>query len=93
MQKSGEVLFRVLCVSISTVLLVMSLLYGVRVTALNQQAAAAKTKVESLREENEILRVREAHVWSLEEIERRAREELGMQSLSAEQIVRTDFAG
>ena len=74
-------------------LLVMSLLYGVRITALNQQAAAAKASVEALREENEILRVRAADSCSLEEIERRAREELGMQSLSAEQIVRTDFAG
>ena len=93
MQKSGEVLFRVLCVSISTVLLVMSLLYGVRITARNQEAAAAKAAVETLREENEILRVRCASRWSLPEIERYAREELGMQQLSAEQIVKTDFAG
>ena len=93
MQKSGEVLFRVLCVSISTVLLVMSLLYGVRLTARNQEAAAAKAAVETLREENEILRVRCASRWSLPEIERYAREELGMQQLSAEQIVKTDFAG
>ena len=93
MQKSGEVLFRVLCVSISTVLLVMSLLYGVRLTARNQEAATAKAAVETLREENEILRVRCASRWSLPEIERYAREELGMQQLSAEQIVKTDFAG
>ena len=93
MSSSRETLFQILCVGASLILLMMSLLYGVRVTALNQQAAAAKTAVESLREENEILRVREAHVWSLEEIERRAREELGMENLSAEQIVRTDLAG
>ena len=93
MQKPGEVLLRILCVSISAVLLVMSLLYGVRLTALNQEAAAVKAAVESLKEENEILRVRCASRWSLPEIERYAREELGMQQLSAEQIVKTDFAG
>ncbi len=88
-----EILFQVLCVAASLLLLVMSLLYGVRITERNQQAAAAKASVEALREENEILRIRAAESWSLEEIERRAREELGMQNLSAEQIVRTDFAG
>ena len=93
MQKPGEVLLRILCVSISAVLLVMSLLYGVRLTALNQEAAAVKAAVESLQEENEILRARCASRWSLSEIERYAREELGMQQLSAEQIVKTDFAG
>ena len=93
MRHPREILFQILCVAASLLLLVMSLLYGVRSTALNQQAAAAKASAEVLREENEILRVRAAGVWSLEEIERRAREELGMQSLSAEQIVRTDFAG
>jgi len=93
MHHPREILFQILCVAASLLLLVMSLLYGVRITALNQQAAAAKAPVEALREENEILRVRAADSCSLEEIERRAREELGMQSLSAEQIVRTDFAG
>jgi cell division protein FtsB len=93
MHHPREILFQILCVAASLLLLVMSLLYGVRITALNQQAAAVKASAEALRQENEILRVRAAGVWSLEEIERRAREELGMQSLSAEQIVRTDFAG
>ena len=93
MHHPREILFQILCVAASLLLLVMSLLYAVRITALNQQAAAAKASVEALREENEILRVRAAVSCSLEEIERRAREELGMQSLSAEQIVRTDFAG
>ena len=51
MSSSRETLFQILCVGASLILLVVSLLYGVRVTALNQQAAAAKTKVESLREE------------------------------------------
>ena len=93
MHHPREILFQILCVAASLLLLVMSLLYGVRSTALNQQATAVKASAEALRQENEILRVRAAGVWSLEEIERRAREELGMQSLSAEQIVRTDFAG
>ena len=46
MSSSRETLFQILCVGASLILLVMSLLYGVRVTALNQQAAAAKTKVD-----------------------------------------------
>ncbi len=93
MPNPRETLFQILCAAASLLLLVMSLLYGVRTTALNQEAAAAKEAVETLQEENEFLRVRCSGAWSLEEIERRAREELGMQNLSAEQIVRINFAG
>ena len=93
MQKKREILFQILCLGASVILLVMSLLYGVRLTERNQQAASDKARVEFLREENEILRTRCACQWNLEEIARYAREELGMQHLSADQIIKTDFAG
>ncbi len=93
MKKAGETLFRLLGLSISALLLVMSLLYGARLAARNQEAAEAKAAVEALREENQRLRVRCACCFSLEEIDRFAREELGMQPLRAEQILRADLIG
>ena len=93
MRKPRETLFQILCVGASAILLVMSLLYAVRLTACSQHASELKTAVETLREENQILRVRSAFRWNLEEIERYARAELGMQPLSAEQIIRTEITG
>ena len=93
MKRPREILFQILCIAASTVLLVTSLLYGVRLTQRNQQAAQAKAAVETLRKENTLLQARCAFRWSLEEVEHYAREELGMQQLSAEQIVKTEYAG
>ena len=93
MRKPRETLFQILCVGASAILLVMSLLYGARLAARNQEAAEAKAAVEALREENQRLRVRCACCFSLEEIDRFAREELGMQPLRAEQILRADLIG
>ena len=93
MKKGGETLFRILCLGLSALLLVMSLLYGARLTERNQAAAEAKTAAEKLRTENQLLQVRCAYAFSLEEIERYALEELGMQNLRAEQIVRAEIIG
>ncbi len=93
MKKAGETLFRALCLGISAILLVMSLLYGARLTERNQQAAETKAAVEELRTENQRLQVRCACAFSLEQIRRYAEQELGMQPLRAEQIVRAGSIG
>ena len=93
MQRPREILFQILCVAASAILLVTSLLYSVRLTRRSQQAAETKAAVETLRKENMALQARCAFRWSLEEIQRYATEQLGMQQLSAEQIVKTEYAG
>ncbi len=79
--------------AVSALLLAMSLLYGVRLTQLNGQAVETKAAVEELRRDNARLLARCACSVNLEEIERYAREELGMQPISAEQIRTVNRAG
>lgn len=88
MKRLGETLFRAVCLGFSLLLLVGSLLYGIRIAALNDAAAESKQRVETLREENAYLLARCESSLSLEEIERYAVEELGMQRLCGEQMIR-----
>jgi hypothetical protein len=76
-----------ICLCCSLLLLVLSLLCGVRLTAVNDLAAERMRRAEQLRQENARLRARCESSLSLEEIESYAVHELGMQRLSAEQIV------
>ena len=90
MKKLGETLFRAVCLCFSALLLVLSLLCGIRLTAVNDVAAERKREAERLKIENERLRARCESSLSLEEIERYATQVLGMQHLSAEQIIRIE---
>ena len=88
MNRLGETLFRAVCLCFSALLLVGSLLYGIRLAAVNDLAASRKAEVEELKTENARLLARCESSLSLEEIERYAVEVLGMQHLSGEQIIR-----
>ena len=85
--KRPENLFRAICLCFSVLLLVLSLLWDIRLAALNDLAAGKKRETAELRLENERLRARCEERLSLAEIERYATQELGMQYLSADQIV------
>ena len=87
MKDLKEPAFLAICLCFSALLLIGSLLYGVRLAEVNDRAAACMESAERLRDENRRLRVQCACSLSLEEIERYAEEELGMQHLSGEQIV------
>ncbi|MBR5095059.1 MAG: septum formation initiator family protein [Oscillospiraceae bacterium] len=87
MSRSAEILFRSVCLGFSAVLTVLALLCAIRTAAWNDRAAQREQEVRQLREENARLRARCEDSLSLAEIERYAREELGMQFLQGEQIV------
>ena len=84
--KRPENLFRAICLCFSVLLLVLSLLWDIRLAALNDLAAGKKRETERLKAENARLLARCESSLSLEEIERYAVEELGMQRLCAEQM-------
>ena len=88
MDRRGENLFRAVCLGFSMLLLVGSLFLGIHTATLNDAAAETRRRAEELHRENEWLRARCETSLSLEEIGRYAREELGMQFLSGEQMVR-----
>ena len=86
-KKCSDILFRAVCLSFSTLLLVLSLLADVRMTRINDRAAALKTEIAALKTETEILLARCESSVSMETLERYALQELGMQPCRSEQIV------
>ncbi|MGN0981898.1 MAG: septum formation initiator family protein [Candidatus Limivicinus sp.] len=80
-------LFRAICVGFSLVLLVSALLGCIRLAALNEELNALEKSLKTLKEENRVLQAKVESSLSLEELERRAIEELGMQRLSPGQII------
>ena len=70
----------------SAVMIVLSLLFSINITAINDQAEKLQKQIEALKIENEILRAEYENSISLEEIERYATHVLGMQRRSPGQI-------
>lgn len=94
MQKTASrLLFRAVCLSFSALLVLLSLLCGIRTTAVNDRAAQLKKEISALESENEILRAEYDSILSLEELERLAIEELGMQRCTPEQIQIIELPG
>ena len=87
MKLVSEYLFCLICVCFSAVLLVMSLLGAVQLAALSDAASDLEQQVQTLKQENQSLRVAYETALSLDEIERYAAEELGMQRCSPGQII------
>ena len=86
MRGRGETRFGVLCVGFSALLLLLSLLGAVRLTRLNDEAAALERELLALEEENAYTRAVCESSISLEELEQRAIRELGMQHRRGEQM-------
>lgn len=79
-------LFIGICIAFSTAALVLTLLCSVERARLSQETAALELSLEAALEENARLRVESERSLSLQELERYAREELGMQTPTAGQI-------
>ena len=84
MKQVCESLFRAIGFCFSAALMVLSLLTSIKLAAVNE--TAAQRAVEQLKEENEIRRAAYENSVSLEEIERYAVEELGMQRCAPNQV-------
>ena len=91
MGRMNGILFRVICIGFSLVLLVSALLGSIRLAALNEELTGLEKSLKTLKEENRVLQARVESSLSLEERERRATEELGMQRLSPGQIIYIDL--
>lgn len=87
MKELNETLFKAICLSFSACLLVLSLLTSIDVAAEKEQQARLSREIRELADENERLRSQVESSLSLEEIERYARETLGMQPCGPGQIV------
>ena len=85
------ILFRAISIGSSLMLLVSALLGSIRLAALNEELTGLEKSLKTLKEENRVLQARVESSLSLEELERRATEELGMQRLSPGQIIYIDL--
>ena len=87
MKEICENFFRAIGFCFSAALLILSLLTSIKLAAVNDTAARLEKEVARLKNENEILRAEYENSLSLEEIERYAIEELGMQRCFPNQII------
>ena len=77
---------RSVCFLLAALLLVLALAVQIRLRAVESELSALRKEKAELESENGILSVRLAARTSLEEIERRAEEELGMHPCRGDQI-------
>lgn len=87
MKRMNGVLFRGICAGFSFLLLVAALLGSIELAAVNEELTALERDLKSLKEENRVLQAEYETSMSLEELERYATEELGMQRMSPGQII------
>ena len=90
MRRLSEIVFCTVCFGFAAVLLVLSLLGAVRLATLSDEDAGLEQELETLKDETQALRVTYESMLQLDEIERYAVEELGLQHCSPGQIVYID---
>lgn len=91
MKKINGAFFKGVCLAFSALLLVMTLLGSVELARMSQDTMELEKAVEKAREKNEALSLKIETGLSLQEIERYALEELGMQTPTEEQIFYIDY--
>ncbi len=87
MKSAGEILFQILCLGLAALLLSLSLFWNVRTAQRNDQVLALQTECDWLRADNRLLQKELSGSQNLDTLARYAEEELGMESLCAEQII------
>ncbi len=92
MKQLWESFFKVICFSFSALILVMFLLTTIDVSVERDKRGRLAREVQELTEENERLRAQAESLYSLESIEKYARDILGMRPCAASQIVYLDFS-
>lgn len=87
----GRILFRIICIGFSLLLLVGTLMGSIELAAMNEELTALEQELSELKNDKRILQARYESSLSLEELERYAKEELGMQTLKPSQIFYIDL--
>lgn len=87
----SRILFRIICIGFSQLLLVGTLMGSIELAAMNEELTALEQELSELKNDKRILQARYESSLSLEELERYAKEELGMQTLKPSQIFYIDL--
>ena len=95
--KTGErlsaLLFRAICLGFSTLLLVLTLLWQIRLTALHSELRTLERELREAEDQKVYVQMRQSAQLTLEELERIALQELGMQRPEPGQIIEAQIAG
>ena len=83
--------FRVTCLSFSVLLLVLTLFTHIQLVRTQNEIAGLEKKIACAENECVLLKIQTASSLSLEELERRAVQELGMRHPEPGQIVTIDY--
>ena len=87
MKHVNELLFRAVCMAAAAMLLLLSLLCSIRLTAVNDRAASLLRENEELEAEIAVLTARAESRMSLDALEQYATEVLGLQRCTPGQII------
>ena len=87
----SEQLFRAVCLGFSAILLVMALFGQIRLVKTESRIASLEKAIVDAEDERVVLQIRLNEALPLEELERRAVQELGMRHPEPGQIVTIDY--
>ena len=93
MRRASRLAFRLICLGFSALLLVLTLLTHIQL--VRTQSSITQLEKQIARAENEriTLQIQTASTMSLQELERRATQELGMRHPEPGQIIETEYLG
>lgn len=87
----SEQLFRAVCLGFSAILLVMALFGQIRLVKTESRIESLENAIADAEDERVVLQIRLNEALPLEELERRAVQELGMRHPEPGQIVTIDY--
>ncbi len=92
-ERLAAILFRAVCLGFSAILLVLTLFCQIRLFAAERENASLHAAIAGAENERALLEIRTGKTLSLEELERRAVQELGMRHPEPGQIIEIEYLG
>ena len=89
----AEIAFRVICITFSALLLVLTLFTHIRLVRTQSRIAALEKEITRAENERVVIEIQSASALSLAELERRAVQELGMRRPEPGQIIEIEYLG
>ena len=93
MRRASRLAFRLICLGFSALLLVLTLLIHIQLVGTQSRITELEKQIARAENEHITLQIKTASAMSLQELERRAKQELGMRHPEPVQIIETEYLG
>ena len=93
MKRASALAFRLICLGFSALLLVLTLLTHIQLVRTQNSITQLEKQIARAENERITLQIQTASAMSLQELERRAIQELGMRHPEPGQIIETEYLG